>query len=40
VRVDEEAARAREHPEMTLQLAHRLEGFVAGPVLGAAHHAA
>src|SRR3546814_8017854 len=25
---------------MTLQLAHRLEGFVAGPVFGAAHHAA
>src|SRR3546814_376999 len=29
-----------ERPEMTLQLAHRLEGFVAGPVFGAAHHAA
>src|SRR3546814_4103643 len=39
-RVDEDAARPCERPEMTLQLAHRLEGFVAGPVFGAAHHAA
>ena len=25
---------------MALQFPHRLEGFIAGPVLGAAHHAA
>jgi hypothetical protein len=40
LRVDEEAARPRERPEVALQLAHRLDGFVAGPVLGAARHAA
>src|SRR3546814_9962471 len=39
-RFDENAARPCERPEMALQLAHRLEGFVTGPVLGATRHAA
>src|SRR3546814_14756780 len=38
-RVDEDAARPCERPELTLPLAHRLEGFVLGPDFGAAPHA-
>src|SRR3546814_6179308 len=39
-RFDENSARPCDRPEMALQLAHRLEGFVTGPVLGATRHAA
>src|SRR3546814_7250840 len=39
-RFDENAARPCERPEMALQLAQRIEGFVTGPVLGATRNAA
>src|SRR3546814_4089208 len=36
-RLDADAARPCERPEMALQLAHRLEGFVTGPVRSEEH---